>query len=268
MKNKAILEHPALLRKGIFSLREASQVTGLSTEKLGAALAYSVRRGKLIRIKKGLFCILPAGIPDSQKGYPFNGYLIVKALAGKIPYFISHYSAMHLHGMTGESIQTIFISTAKQLRLPPGIRISARFLTCPEKRIWGLEEKWVTHEEKIWVSDLERTLLDILDRPDLSGGMMEIVRGLWLIRTALKLPKLMKYARRYDSAAVLKRLGFLMEFLSLGKKEEIERIQKWVQASPSYALLDPTLEPAGSYKHAWRLRLNCDPGKFKQNLMT
>ncbi|OGX04744.1 MAG: hypothetical protein A3G87_03695 [Omnitrophica bacterium RIFCSPLOWO2_12_FULL_50_11] len=257
-----------MIRKKVFTTNEAEESLQWSKTDLYSVLFRLVQKGKLVRIKRGLFCLVPPGTGDLKRGYPQNWFLIAKALAGDRPYFLSHYSAMQLHGMTTEAIQTLFISRPDQRRLPKDLRIPVRFITIPKERFWGLEEKWVTNEERVRVSDLERTILDILDRPDLSGGISEIARGLWLAKKEINGSKLLDYVKRFDSLASVKRLGFLMESFDLVSEEAIDKIHKFIQSSTSYAFLDPTSKKEGKYLDRWRLRINVDMVAIQKNLMT
>jgi predicted transcriptional regulator of viral defense system len=264
----SLLEEPSLRRKEIFSTREARQILGWPPKELSAILFRLVRKGKIARIKRGLFCFLPPGCQSPGGSYPQHWFLIAREIARPKPYFISHYSAMQLHGMTSEAIQTVFISLSEQRRPPRELRIPLRFVTIPKERFWGLEENWVTNEEKVWTSNLERTIIDALDRPDLTGGLLEIARGIWLVKTKLKTPKLIDYAVRFHSFAASKRLGFIIEKWGIGTSAEIQKLNKSVVKSTSYALLDPTRDLQGRYLSRWRLRLNLDPGELERNLMT
>lgn len=267
-RESVLLETPRLIQRKVFTTQDAEKTLGWSKSDLHAVLFRLVEKGKLVRIKRGLFCLVPPGTSSLKKGYPQNWFLIAKALAGDKPYFISHYSAMQLHGMTSESIQTLFISRPVERRVPKDLRIPVRFVTIPQKRFWGLEEKWVTNEEKVHVSNLERTILDILDRPDLAGGISEIARGLWLVKNDIDASKLVPYAKRFDSLAAVKRLGFLMENLDLGQPEIVSPLNKLIQPSTSFAFLDPTSKQAGRYLSRWRLRINVDRAHIQKNLMT
>lgn len=265
-RGRDLIEHPVLIRKGIFSTHEAGTLLGWSHKEIHPILFRLVKKGRLIRLKRGLFCIQPLG--TTRPGYSQNWLLIAKALAGDNPYFISHYSAMQLQGMTGESIQTIFISMSEQHRPPQHLQIPIRFVTVPKKRFWGLEEKWVTQEAKVWTSDRERTIVDTLDRPDLAGGISEITRGLWMVRKDIDFLKLISYAKRLDSYAAAKRLGFIMEKMGIGQAKEIEKLRDFTKESSSYAFLDPTIGKTGRYADRWHLRINQDAAVFEKNLMT
>lgn len=267
-RESLLLDNPFLIRKKVFTTREAAGALGWTKADLHPVLFRLGQKGKLVRIKRGLFCLVPPGTTDLERGYPQNWFLIAKALAEDKPYFISHYTAMHLHGMTSEAIQTIFISRPDQRRLPKNLRIPIRFVTISQKRFWGLGEKWVTNEEKVCVSDLERTVLDILDRPDLSGGISEIARGLWLAKKDIDVSKLAHYAKRFDSLAAVKRLGFLMENLDLAPEGAVNKMHKLIRLSTSYAFLDPTSKKEGKHLDRWRLRINVDILDIQKNLMT
>ncbi len=268
MKTSEILENQDIARQGVFSTDELEKKFGKPRAELNLALSRLVKRGKLARIRNSLFCFEPQGAGGARRGYACNWYLVARSLASGKPYFVSHYSAMHLHGMTTESIQTIFISLPVQRQAPRSLRIPIRFVTVPQKRFWGLQEKWVTNEGKVWVTDLERTVLDSLDRPDLSGGLMEVARGIWLLRDQISAEKLVGDAKRFESYAVSKRLGFLMELLEIGSKKEREELKHSALRAKSYAVLDPTIQARPKYLHAWRLALNIGPEEIKRNLMT
>lgn len=267
-KNLNLLEAPTLIQKGIFSSEEAELLLKYPRRKLHAVLFRLVQKGKLIRIKKGLFVMRPPGTEGLLKGYPCNWFLVARSLCEGAPYFVSHYSAMHLHGMTSEAIRTVFLSRPDQKRVPKGLRIPLQFVTVSRKNFWGFEEKWVTNEEKVFVSDLERTVLDILDRPDLAGGILEIARGIWLVREKLNFNKLIYDLKRFGSQAVAKRLGYLMSLMEIGTEDDLKEIHSVFEDSGAFAFLDPTVKKGGQYLSVWRLVINIDPDEIKGNLVT
>ena len=267
-REKSLLDHPWINQRRVFTTQEAGKALGWSDADLHATIFRLVEKGRLIRIKRGLFCLVPPGSSRFKKGYPQNWFLIAKALTEGESYYVSYYSAMHLHGMTSQSIQTIFVTLPKQRRVPANLQIPIRFVTVSREKLWGLEDKWVSNEEKVSISNLERTVLDILDRPDLAGGISEIARGLWLVKKNIDMLRLVSYATRFDSVAAVKRLGFLMEQLRLGPREIGEQLKKIVENSKSFALLDPTSGNQGPYLGKWHLRINVEMAQILDNLVT
>ena len=121
---------------------------------------------------------------------------------------------------------------------------------------WGVEDVWITPSQKVRASDLERTIIDCLDRPDLCGGISEIAKGIWVKRNDIDYQKLTQYANRLNRKSVAKRLGFLLETYGLGQ-EILSGLKDLL--SPSYTLLDPTLEDTGRFLSSWKIRVNIDP---------
>lgn len=69
----------------------------------------------------------------------------------------------------------------------------------------------------------EKAILDSLDRPDLGGGLPEIVKA--LRKTSLYDPEaLMSLAARHPSTALAHRLGYLMSVLGVGDPTSLRRL--------------------------------------------
>ena len=104
------------------------------------------------------------------------------------------------------------------------------------------------------ISDMERTIIDSLRRPDLAGGITEIAKGLWMKRDSLNIERLIEYALRLDVGAVLRRLGYLLERNGMANETTLRPLRN--KLSATYQRLDPVLPQEGSFLSRWRLRLN------------
>lgn len=177
---------------------------------------------------------------------------------------------MALHQMLSHPVNTVFISSTlrpQQKRVGPA---SLRFIYCPPRNFgWGTEARWITKQERINVSDLSRTLLDTLDRPDLSGGLVEIASGLWLVREKIDWRQIMDYALKTDKGAVQKRLGFLVQTLKLPIPDALfSQLKKQIPRYRGYVKLDPLLPPAGKFVREWGLKINVDPAEIIRSTHT
>ena len=123
--------------------------------------------------------------------------------------------------------------------------------------MFGTVEQWVGKQEKVVVSNLERTLVDGLKQPEHCGGLTEVAKGLSMRRADVSVKKLVDYVLRLDVGAVIRRLGYLMEAYGIGGPEELARLRE--KLTPTYNLLDPVLPPEGKFLARWRLRLNVSP---------
>ncbi len=239
----------------VFSVADAQRVLGTSYDATKKALRRLTRAGWLVRLAAGRYAIVPLSSGDEATPQ-VNRYVIARELLGETPYYISHDSAMDIHNMLTRPVTTVIITTPRRLARREILGIPYRFVYAPPSGLWGCEPVWVTPYERVTVSDLERTILDGLSRPDLCAGVSQVATGLWMRQDDLDWDTLADYALRLGTRAVAQRLGYLLELYGLGTPSTVELLQEMV--GTSYALLDPLLPAGGSYLARWRLQLNLE----------
>lgn len=250
------------LGKTIFTLEEACDVYGKGKKETSDFIGDLINRSVLARIKPGIFLILQMGQESTQLD---NWPIIAHFLVGQSQYFISHYSAMRLHGMTTHPLMTVIVTLSKRNRPKKVHNLSYQFIYSKPDRFWGISELWITKQEKVCVSDLERTILDCLERPDLCGGAKEIIKGIWGKQKQIDWNKLAHYANKYHSKAAVKRLGFILEKLNLGA-QCIPLLEKIISSRKDYVLLDPSASNIGHYINRWWLRINIDENELIESV--
>ncbi len=114
-------------------------------------------------------------------------------------------------------------------------------------------------------SDLEKTFIDCLFKPDYAGGIVEVARAIYTSRDKIKFDILLDYAKKFDSQAVLKRLGFLLEILDINAKI-IDDLQKLKTAS--YVVLDTELPKVGKRNSRWSIQQNLETDTIKSAIYT
>jgi predicted transcriptional regulator of viral defense system len=196
-----------------------------------------------------------------ESQYLGNPYVVGRELMRGKPYYLSHASAMDIHDMVTQPQLVVYVTSPKPMRGRSVLGTQFRFIRCKPEDFFGTTEHWVSKQEKVTVSDLERTVLDGLRQPEYCGGVTEVAKGLWIRRADVELGRLIDYALRLDVGAVTRRLGFLLEVYDLGTEADRERLRE--QASGTYSLLDPVLPPQGKYSGRWHLRLNVEPDEFR-----
>ena len=246
--------------KSIFRIRDAEQILGKDEKAAADLLGKLVGRGIISRLKPGLFMIVPF---EAEKNYIENRYVIGKEIIRPNRYYISHGSAMAIHGLTTQPVLNVQISSAvrKKEMTVSGMKFS--FFRIKAGAYFGIEEKWVTKQEKVSVSDLERTIVDCLAHPELCGGVPEAAKGIWLAKEKINYTKLLEYVKKIGIKAIAKRLGFILQLLELSDKKTIMELKGYSQSSEAYVLFDPTLENTGKYLRQWRLRVNFNPEELK-----
>lgn len=246
--------------KTIFSVADAQAITRKSYQAITSLLNQLTRKRWLVRLSPGKYLIVP--LEAGLDGIPMaNRYVIARYVLDSLPYYVSHYSAMEVHRMTTQPANAVYVTVPRQRASRTIAGVEHRFVYANRRSFWGGEAAWVTDQEQVQVSDLEKTILDCAARPELCGGLDELAKGLWLRKDDLNQERLVAYAQRLDHKAAAKRVGFLLETYGLGRPETIAALQALV--NPRYALLDPTLPDAGPYRARWRLRVNLDPEELK-----
>lgn len=249
----------------VFSVGDAQEILRCSYDAALQTLRRLTRAGWLVRLTAGRYAIVPLSSGDEATPQ-VNRYVIARELLDETPYYISHDSAMDIHSMLTRPVTTVIITTPRRLARREILGVPYRFVYAPPSALWGNEPVWVTPYERVTVSDLERTILDGLSRPDLCAGVSQVATGLWMRQDDLDWDRLVDYALRLRTRAVAQRLGYLLELYDLGTPSTVESLQEMVGSS--YARLDPLLPEGGPYLARWRLQLNLEPETLQSIVRT
>ena len=243
-----------------FTHTEVERITGLAPASARSLIRHAVDRGVVSRLEPGLFVLVP---PELGRATEFAGnpYITARQLAAGAEYFISHASAMELHRMVTQPQFVVFTSTTKRLRNRTIQGTEFRFVLTRREDVFGVTTHWISKQDSVKVSDIERTVIDGLHLPAYCGGVTEVAKGLWMRRSDVKPERLIEYAGRLENGAVLRRLGYLLELYKIGAPAELDRMRHSLSAT--YAVLDPTLSPEGAYISGWRLRVNVSPDELE-----
>ena len=202
--------------KQFFTAAEAKSIMGQSSP--GAVLQLlrqMVTRGLLLRIKKGVYNVVPyEKDPDI---YRPDWHTAVKHLAGKTDYYIGYQSALSLHSLTTQPVLKEQVVVNRQMSpteiLVKDIRFQLIFHN--KSHFFGQTSIWVDNFTRVKCSDLEKTITDCLFMSKYAGGIVEIAKAIFKTKDRLDYDKLYLYIKTFNSQAVLKRLGFLLELLEI-----------------------------------------------------
>jgi predicted transcriptional regulator of viral defense system len=109
---------------------------------------------------------------------------------------------------------------------------------------------------RIRVTETERTVIDMLDRSDLCGGVPAVAAAVEEAWSALDLERLTEYLERFAGGTVPRRLGYLAERLGLLSSGD-PLLERWrALLGAGYSLLERGGAAEGPLVRRWRLRVN------------
>jgi len=251
--------------RAVFRVQDVRNITGLSETSARSFVRKLVDRGVAARLKPGLFVLVPFEL-GRDRHYMGSPLVVAREIMNGADYYLSHATAMEIHGMVTQPQLVVTVTSPKPRRSLTALGVQFRFIRCQRRNLFGLTEHWATKQEKVRVSDPERTIIDGLKQPEYCGGVTEVAKGLWMRRQDLKVQTLVGYAKRIRVGAVVRRLGFLLETYELAEAPELERLRSGL--TETYVRLDPVLPAEGKRLRRWRLQLNVAPDELRAVVRT
>ena len=201
---------PVFRREELVRYLEAQKNRGLSANTVRELLRYHQARGHLLAVRRGLYAFVRPGFSPATS--PVDSYLV--ASKGVPDGVLAYHSALELHGLAYSTFETIQVVSPRTLRTWHFRGIEFR----PIKAAQTLGDEALTlgvqtmdrGGQDISVTTPERTLVDVLDRPDLGGGWEEIWRSLEGL-SILSFGEVVAYVKRLANATTASRVGYFLE---------------------------------------------------------
>jgi predicted transcriptional regulator of viral defense system len=252
----------------VFSIERARKLApevGLKESYLLEALYHLHRNGWIVSLRRGLYA-LATSVPGVTPAHEFE---IAMALIS--PAAISHWSALHYHGLTEQAPRKVFVLTTTDASVPRVRSVKAKgagneypvgntiyqFVQVKPERYFGMEMVWI-QEARVTITGPERTLLDGLSMPQYCGDFAEVLHAFKVRGNELKVKQIVEYACRLNTATA-KRLGWVLE--SQGVDPFFLKPLSEL-AIKGYRKLDPTGPRKGPCNRRWMIQENL-PGKVK-----
>jgi predicted transcriptional regulator of viral defense system len=209
----------------VFTLNDVASITGLKDTSTRSLVRKLVERGVVTRLRSGLYILVPFELGRARE-YLGNPYVVARELKGGKAGYLSHASAMDIHGMVTQPQLVVYVTSPAPMRGRTVLGMEFRFVRCKPSDVFGTVGHWVEKQEQVVVSDIERTVVDGLKQPEYCGGLTEVAKGLSMRRTDVSATKLVDYALRLGVGAVIRRLGYLLETFGMGAPEELARLRQ------------------------------------------
>ncbi len=245
-------------RHPVFTVRELAASLDsekpLASKTTNSLLAYHARAGHIMRVRRGLYVTLPPG--SSPGRYSLDPFLLATKMTEDA--VLAYHTALEFHGKA-YSVQKIFTYATRKILRPSQVR-SYRFraIRFPKAlRLKGRENFEVINAERagltVRVTTLERTLVDVLDRPNLSGSWEQIWRSLESVEF-FDLPRVVDYALLLGNATTAAKVGFFLDQhrdVLMAKETHLKPLRDMKPRRPHY--LERSKRHSGRLVQAWNL---------------
>lgn len=166
-----------------------------------------VRRGWLQRVLRGTYLLNPSrhgpdALPDTD---PFR---VGRRL--RDPYYFAYATAAELHGFFPQASRIYYLVTTERRAVESRPSTRFRVVRVQPAHFFGTQSV-VRRGETLVVSDPERTVLDCLSRPELSGGIAGAAQIFALAKPRLDWRRLGSYLDRFGRRSLELRTGYLAE---------------------------------------------------------
>ncbi|OGQ95910.1 MAG: transcriptional regulator [Deltaproteobacteria bacterium RIFOXYD12_FULL_57_12] len=217
-------------------------------------LDYHRKTGHIILIRRGLHAVIPPGAdPDS---YPVDPFLVAAKLTKDA--VLSYHTALVIHGRAYSVREHLTYSAFRPVspvtfrsRVFRGVKFSQALCRV------GKENSGVVTVDRsgleVPVTCLERTLVDVLDRPNLSGSWEEIWRSLESVEF-FDLDKVVEYALLLGNATTVAKVGFFLEQHRdslMVEESHLKQLRDFRSRQPHY--LDRSKRESGRLVPEWNL---------------
>lgn len=233
--------------KTLFSPQDVAQITGNMRSAQTLLLRYQ-DKGLISKIRRGLYCVnnIATHLPEANK------FQIGCAITPSS--YIAYHAAMEYHGLAHQIYFNVSIGGEQAFNHFDFDGNHFHF------------HRIATHiyvdtpiaDSHVRVTNIERTIVDCIDRIDLCGGWEELINCLHSVQY-IREEIVIAILEAYNKIALYKKLGFLFEQLQLPKAAAITAIcQPYAKESVTYMTSDGDSD---TFNATWRIY-------FPHNLLT
>lgn len=228
----------------IFTFKEfveyltSNRTSSAKNSTLYNLLTYHRKQGHIFHIRRGLYYSIPSGIDPGH--CPIDPFLVASKMAEDA--VIAFSSALDLHGKLHTMQNRIIYLTKKRVMASFNFRdMKYQAVAIPLTLTAADQERNGVQSidrlgQKILVTTLERTIVDVLDRPYLCGSWEEIWRSLESIEY-LDMDQVLNYALLLANSTIIAKLGFFLETHREGlmvPEHYLEELRKYCPLKPHY----------------------------------
>ena len=219
-----------------------------------ALLAYHKKKGRIISIRRGLYAVVPLG--SSHKSFTADPFLITAKMTKDS--VLAYHTALEFKGKAYSVFNRLYYFS-KQKSVPLSYHShEIKQVAIPNELLQKQSEMiGVESQERkgvdVRVTTFERTLVDMLDRPELTGSWEEIWRTLETIEY-FDMDRVIEYVSLLQNATTAAKVGYFLDKHKenlLLQENDLKPLKKFLPQNPHYMVKKS--KHAGKYIDDWNL---------------
>jgi predicted transcriptional regulator of viral defense system len=229
------------------------EALGVDADTAAKKLSRWAEEGWVRRVRRGLYIGVPV---DAANPSAWSEDALLVAAEVWSPCYFTGWTAAHHWALTEQVFRTTVLKTSERVRAATTRLLDHDYLVghiAPDLLSWGMKAEW-QDGVRLRFADPARTVVDILDRPQLGGGIRHSAEVLGTYLDEQDPMLLVDAGDRLGNRAVFKRLGYLIEALGLDQPAMVSACAERV--SSGISTLDPEGPSGGRRVMKWGLRVN------------
>lgn len=230
---------PLLHQKVLFTPADIAEQTKSMRSAQTLLMRYQ-HQGYLSKVRRGLYCVnnLATGQPEANK------FQVASTITPTS--FIAYHAAMEYHGLAHQVYYDVAVGSEQAFN---SFDFDGHHFACIRLSAdVGIETPKADFHVR--VTNVERTIIECIDRIDLCGGWEELVNCLKSVQY-MREEQLLTILRLYNKTALYKKAGFLFEQLALPVSQDLlATCKQYAKDSVTYLTSDGNSD---TFQAAWRL---------------
>jgi len=239
-------------KQPVVTIEQTMAILNCSYDHARQLLHRLARRRWLVPLTPGKYELIPA--ERGEHAFPDTNPLFIGSALVE-PYYFSFATAAFYHGLSTQASATVYIATSVRTgrRLYQVRGKEYRLVFQPPHKFFGTVEI-DAYGSRVSMAEPEKTIVDALDRPEYAGDIPEIAGMLQRGRGRLNWEILADYTLRFESQALIQRLGHLLDLLRLPVPAPArDRLSAGVGKSTPYLGRPGQWGTGGEYDPIWRI---------------
>lgn len=199
---------------GLVTLDDVQKILGLTRVQSSQFLYRLTKKGWTKKLQNGLYRVVPLEASDPTHTGE-SPWIVANQLYS--PCYMGLWTSANFWGLTDQLFLDTWVLTTQKVFVSKKIVSDHHFIIrqIQPSQYFGLKAEWIENN-KVMVSDPHKTVLDFLNFPDSFSAqtMLEITKA-YLASDQQDLDRLFEYVKKSNNRALLKRLGFLLEYLDI-----------------------------------------------------